>query len=96
MMTLVTQRHCTFGSRVLIEAQTVSKELLIALKVGTSWYSGSALDCWSTGLVIDFALETQFITKFISLAQVDPGPVYSIPVQIRGLEHHSFVLEVYQ
>ena len=39
------------------------------------WYSGSALDCWSTLQAIDPAPEAYFITKLISLAQVIPGPV---------------------
>ena len=42
---------------------------------GRLWYSGSALDCWPTGRVIDPAPGVRFITKLISLTQVVPGPV---------------------
>ena len=42
---------------------------------GHPWYSGSALDCWSTGPAIDPVAAACFITKFISLAQFVPGPV---------------------
>ena len=34
-----------------------------------------ALDCWSTGRAIDLAPGAWFISKFIKLAQVVPGPV---------------------
>ena len=38
-------------------------------------YSGSTLDCWVTGPVIDPAPGAGFITKFILSAQVIPDPV---------------------
>ena len=37
------------------------------------WYSGSALDFWSTGRAINPAPGALLITKYISLAQVVPG-----------------------
>ena len=40
------------------------------------WYSGSALDCWTTGRAIDPAPGVWFVTKFISFAKVVSGPVY--------------------
>ena len=39
-------------------------------------YHGSSLDCWSTGRAIDPAPGAWYITKFIPLAKVVPGPVY--------------------
>ena len=42
---------------------------------GHPWYRGSLLDCWSTGQAIYPAPKAWFMTKFISLAQVVPGPV---------------------
>ena len=39
---------------------------------------GTVLDYWPTGQAIDPAPVAIFITKFISFAQVVPGPVYSV------------------
>ena len=49
-------------------------------------YYWRALDCWSTGQVIDPAPGAWFITKFISFTQVVPGPV--LQVQNHSLKHH--------
>ena len=42
---------------------------------GYPWYSGSVLDCWSTGRAMDPASGAFFKTKIISLAKVVPGHV---------------------
>ena len=42
---------------------------------GRGGYSGIVLAYWSTGQAINPAPGALFITKFISLAQVVPGPV---------------------
>ena len=57
---------------------------------GHPWCSGSELDYWPTGRVIDPAPGAWFITKFILFAKVVPAQ-HSLTVQNRGLKHQSFL-----
>ena len=53
----------------------VTRRSLITWWSVVQWYSGSAMDFWATGQAIDPAPGACFIPKFISLAQIFPGPV---------------------
>ena len=49
-------------------------DILCVCGGGYPWYSGSAMGCRSTGRVVNPAPGALFIIKFISLAQIVPGP----------------------
>ena len=64
---------------------------IILLGGGHPWHSGTALDCWPTGRVIDPAPGEWFIINSSHSPRLSPAQ-YNLTVQTRDLKHHSLFL----
>ena len=69
--------------------------IYIYISRGRPWYSGSTLDCWSTGRVIYLAPGAWFIAKFIPIARLPPAQ-YSLTVQNHDRKNtiHSLYISI--